>query len=259
MENARICGLQQAEGEYIWFVDSDDLIAEGAINAILQTLNQNPVDYLAIGFQMLPPGESINEVSAAAVRKVSGEELFSSIISFQGNHAAWKNIIKRELTNLHAMQKTGLRIAEDYVMHCHWSIYAESAAVLENPLYGYVIRPQSAMNTSKLTNIMQSTRNAMQILANMADSLPGNKQQLFKTGLRTAAVRKRMEYFAEFFKLDSPPEIPELLDKQVQVQVSLRKDWQPTAWGLKPVLLCDKLKCYRTMQCYLQILKKAGL
>ena len=260
VENARICGLQQAEGEYIWFVDSDDLIAEGAINAILQTLSQNPVDYLAIRLQSIPAGSGIEPPKQPIkCKQVPPEDLFAAIISYQGKHGAVCNIVKRDLTLKHPILKTGLKIAEDYVMHSYWSIYAESAAILENPLYGYVIRPQSAMNTSKMINIMQSTRNAMQILADIASSLPENKQLLFKTHLQRAAVRKRMEYFAEFFKLDTPLAIPELLENQVQIKVSLRRDWNPTAWGLKPVLLCDKMKCYRTMQCYLQILKKASL
>ena len=99
----------------------------------------------------------------------------------------------------------------------------------------------------------------MRILADFAETLPENKQMLFKKHLRAAAVRKRMEYFALFFKQDPPPGIPDLLRDQVQVQVSLRRDWRPTALGLRPVLFCDKLKLYKTMRSYLRILKMFGL
>ena len=99
----------------------------------------------------------------------------------------------------------------------------------------------------------------MQILADFAETVPGSRQQLFKKHIRAATVRKRMEYFALFFKQDPPPAIPDLLRDQVQVQVSLRRDWCPTALGLRPVLFCDKLKLYKTMRSYLRILKMFGL
>ena len=260
VENARMTGLAQAAGEYIWFVDSDDLIAPSAIKAILLTLQENPVDYLAITLKLLPVGTAMKPVSdSVQYKSLTAEKLFYNIINYQGKHGAVCNIVKRRLTVDHPMLKTNLKIAEDYVMHCCWSIFAESAAILENPVYGYVIRPQSAMNSSKMTSIMQSTRDAMRILADFAETLPENKQMLFKKHLRAAAVRKRMEYFALFFKQDPPPGIPDLLRDQVQVQVSLRRDWRPTALGLRPVLFCDKLKLYKTMRSYLRILKMFGL
>ena len=45
MENARIKALEQAKGEYIWFVDSDDIIAPGGVAAIVSALQKDFPDY----------------------------------------------------------------------------------------------------------------------------------------------------------------------------------------------------------------------
>ena len=180
VENARICGLQYAGGEYIWFIDSDDLIAEGAIKIILEALTEKAVDYLSINFQIIKDGEKIPAVNNGnIVETISPEELFSAVISYHGKHAAWRHIVKRFLTLQHPMLKTGLKIAEDYVMHSCWSIHAESAAIIKTPVYGYVTRQQSVMNSNSRLTILQSTREAIQTLKKFADTLPENKKNYF--------------------------------------------------------------------------------
>lgn len=251
VENARICGLQQAKGEYIWFVDSDDLVAEGAINAILQTLAECPVDYLAIGFQQLSPGGVINAVNCKnAIRKTSSEELFWSIISYNDNHAAWKNIVKRELTLKYPMMRTGLKIAEDYVMHCCWSVFAESAAVLENPIYGYVMRPQSVMRKSKSNDVMSATTFSLQILDDFSKKLPVAKQSLFRRGLRVVRIKMRMRFFIDILNNHDKTEFKDLMQYQIAAEYSLLKDIWELPVELRPIMFCDRFKWYSLMRCY---------
>jgi len=43
---ARMAGLAEAKGEYVWFVDSDDYLSSGAVSSVLGELSREPVDLL---------------------------------------------------------------------------------------------------------------------------------------------------------------------------------------------------------------------
>lgn len=48
---ARNVGLKAAKGEYVWFVDSDDWIAEDCLHGILERLEQTKVDVLQLQYR----------------------------------------------------------------------------------------------------------------------------------------------------------------------------------------------------------------
>lgn len=44
VSRARMNGIRQAEGEYIWFIDSDDLLSQGALPRIIRSIEEESVD-----------------------------------------------------------------------------------------------------------------------------------------------------------------------------------------------------------------------
>lgn len=59
---ARNTGIDVAKGEYIWFVDSDDWIAENCLGDIFKKLTDN-LDLLQIGFELVYDDASLNKES----------------------------------------------------------------------------------------------------------------------------------------------------------------------------------------------------
>lgn len=55
---ARDAGLAEAVGDHVWYVDSDDWLAEGAVVAVATLLEERDPDVLLLGHDRVEPGES---------------------------------------------------------------------------------------------------------------------------------------------------------------------------------------------------------
>src|SRR4051794_33574407 len=63
---ARDLGAKEATGEYVWFVDGDDEVADGALAAVTGALTRLRPDVLVIDFENLYPDGSVSPSGGAA-------------------------------------------------------------------------------------------------------------------------------------------------------------------------------------------------
>jgi CDP-glycerol glycerophosphotransferase len=63
---ARDLGAKEATGEYVWFVDGDDEVADGALAAVTGALTRLRPDILVIDFENLYPDGSVSPSGGAA-------------------------------------------------------------------------------------------------------------------------------------------------------------------------------------------------
>ena len=95
--HARNAGLEAAKGEYVLFVDSDDWLAPGAAEEMLETLNRNPgVD--AVVFDLMYVDGEGNELRCMQGTEHESEFSFASDPAFLFSpHNAVNKLWKREL------------------------------------------------------------------------------------------------------------------------------------------------------------------
>jgi CDP-glycerol glycerophosphotransferase len=96
---ARNLGLEHATGEYVWFVDSDDWLAVGALAAVARRLGETDADVLIVGWDRVHwngPVEagSAKKTMAAAPRTFAIEQWPTALGIL---HVAWNKVVRREL------------------------------------------------------------------------------------------------------------------------------------------------------------------
>ncbi len=138
---ARNSGLDHATGEYVWFVDSDDWLVAGALDAVLARLAEQP-DVLLVGYaRSYPDGRLVPERPAGAGPALPAVfDLRSQPRVLDGLHIACNKVVRRDF-----LVSTGVRFAPGWYEDVSFShpllLAARRICVLDRVCYGYRQRP----------------------------------------------------------------------------------------------------------------------
>ena len=152
LSDARNCGLNQAIGDYILYVDSDDFIdLDSCERFILSTMNQK-ID-IVVGNAIMEKEQSnelINHTSVLSNKIYNSKDfIIECIKSFQWYAPAWLNMYRREFLIEHNLFfKKGIYF-EDVEMLPRVFLSAKDITCLEGIFYHYVIRDNSIMTSQK--------------------------------------------------------------------------------------------------------------
>ncbi|MCY1137478.1 bifunctional glycosyltransferase family 2 protein/CDP-glycerol:glycerophosphate glycerophosphotransferase [Actinoplanes sp. Pm04-4] len=95
---ARNLGLEHATGEYVWFVDSDDWLSEGTLNAAAERLRETDADLLIVGWDRVHWDGRVQAGTArkslAAAPDVFSVEQWPQVLNIL--HVAWNKVVRRE-------------------------------------------------------------------------------------------------------------------------------------------------------------------
>jgi CDP-glycerol glycerophosphotransferase len=135
---ARNAGLAAAAGEYVWFVDGDDLIADGAIEAITGRLQRDRPDLLLIDYEdQLPdgrtspsPGGALLGGAPAGVFTLADAPQLTNLTM-----TSWSKLFGRQfLTGLNEPFPAGIH--EDIPVTCA-ALFAGRLSALDQVCYRY--------------------------------------------------------------------------------------------------------------------------
>ena len=213
---ARNLGLAQATGEYVWFVDPDDLLTTGSMEAVGQALARTRADVLLIDYRSLhasgrterSPGGSLR--SGPAVANGHPRDGHEPGNHLPGDHttvtlAQWPDLINRTMTSWSkVIRRDFLRdlgvpfppgIHEDVPVSCAVLLSARRIAVLDRVCYLYRRRRRSFLATKSMAHFAIFSSYA-QVFASMDEKCWPAGRPPITPAVREAVFGRAMEHYS---------------------------------------------------------------
>ncbi|MBQ9784237.1 MAG: glycosyltransferase [Clostridia bacterium] len=160
---ARNFGVAQASGEFVWFMDSDDVLAQGALERAVQAQAQHDADVVIGGMNFCFTYK--NETVPKAIER----ELVLDSDGFIRNYrllylknyisALWNKLIRRSLiTENDIVMDERLRTYEDYLYCMDVLRQSQKTVCLPDVFYHYQLRDAASLSRRYKPNVLESFR-----------------------------------------------------------------------------------------------------
>ncbi len=230
---ARNLGLAEAAGEYVWFVDPDDLLAAGALAAVAASLQRDQPDLLLVDYLLLhrsgrtepSPGAGLLRAPAGpALTLAQQPELINRTMT------SWSKVFRRSfLAGLGVDFPPGIH--EDIPVSCAALLAARRISLLDEVCYLYRQRGRSFLATASMSHfsVFDSYRQVFGYLA----GVPGPAGAPAVTpALRAAVFGRAMEHYTTILSAGLVPR-PARRDYFGRVVADFRR-WRPAGYQRPP-------------------------
>lgn len=165
---ARNTGLSEAQGEYIYFLDSDDYISNDCLKLLVETADRNKVQMVVGGVQAIGNPGAISFLGKHKELYKCNKDVFNAYISADFYVMAWNKLIRRDfLLDNHIDFVEGL-IHEDNPWSFELACTIDSMAIVSDVTYYYLIRENSLQTDKNFNRHFGSYKNILRELAHIA-------------------------------------------------------------------------------------------
>lgn len=210
VSSARNLGLCKSIGEYIRFVDPDDIIETNGNQAAINLMDENKADYAVFSFyeynetrnnpkwELIEPHKNYQCNSTQEIISVYFPRLFGTslcdvrdwnkgedLYKNRERGSCWHYIYKKSIIDSHHISfDENLDLYEDVIFNCEYMIFCQKMITLRQPLYRYVIRSSGAMKKNMLDSqksilnkveMFYARRRIHQPLRNLGERITGLK------------------------------------------------------------------------------------
>lgn len=147
LSDARNAALDAMTGEYVFFVDGDDMIALNAIDIVVNVASESDSDMVVSKkYTAFSKDKSADMVSLDGVQNVNSNKALEIMLCETMRWEAWGTLYKRELFNDLRYPKG--RIFEDIPVTPVAVIKSKSISFIDSLIYYYYIREDSIMRNN---------------------------------------------------------------------------------------------------------------
>jgi len=146
---ARNLGIENAEGDYVMFLDADDWIEKDCIEQINTVLNSSGADLLFFDYYI---DTKVGMRRKSTVSKSAGGSINRTEAFIYSTNCVWCKVYSRKLVEMHSVRFPPLKRNEDLAFNKIAISYANNIYYLRRPLYHYRNNSQSIMHNKRLLN-----------------------------------------------------------------------------------------------------------
>lgn len=153
---ARNAGLAKAQGEYVYFVDPDDLLLDNSLSVLLPKLMLTKVDVLMARFVKFSDGEDIVDYSHMSIG-TGYEKLKTGIDAFVEDLSPyecyiWRMLFRRTFLIAKEIEFKPFRY-EDTLFCQECLLKAKNCMIVDNLIYAYRLRKDSFTSSMNIKGI----------------------------------------------------------------------------------------------------------
>ncbi|WP_226038118.1 glycosyltransferase family 2 protein [Aquibacillus saliphilus] len=148
---ARETGYEQANGEYILFVDGDDWLDENAAEKLYEKAKEKDYDIVSFGFYFTDGEKKVKGISVRndLYDNLKGDNFLVMVLTNKIYPPLWSKLIKRSfIKSNNVVFPNFIEKAQDLAFSCSLGIHYPNSCVIDDCLYYYFTsRSTSVTNT----------------------------------------------------------------------------------------------------------------
>lgn len=162
-------GFLLAAGDYVWFVDADDLVRPGAAARLAGVLDETGAEMVTFDvLHAYPPREPpFPEEWTGKVRETSPKAEIA-----EKRNAAWSRLCRRDFLERVGVRFCDAKTGEDIVEVFRWVLEASRVVRLDEPCYLYVLRDGSVVRSPPDVRFFESGWQVSDLFADLARRFP---------------------------------------------------------------------------------------
>lgn len=240
--SARNIGIQNAKGDYIFFLDSDDWLESTALEKMISTAKDQNADIVFCEAQAVDDEEHVLTNNWYSYKHpyetASSYSIMSRMMEQKEFHVAiWMLLLDRRIfTDNDLLFKEGI-IYEDMIISYQFYCLAHRAAHVRQKLYKRRYRPNSVMTSKKTEKNYISAATVYREVARFRKTLPKEKQSpqhLIRCAFNVLTIYRQMTpEIQKKYQSDYQEIVHDILDNNAYGDKSLKLDCKShLLWGV---------------------------
>lgn len=160
---ARNTGVREATGNYLYFLDSDDLLPEQAIESLLNTCQDELPDVMMGDFELIGESDNVPRLNTRISNYSKQVDIFNAFISRRLYEMAWNKLVRKDFFLRHELWFREGILHEDSLWSFFLFFYCQNLKICFSKTYKYRIRQNSIMTDP--VNSLKSYRSCYEIFS----------------------------------------------------------------------------------------------